>query len=139
MPEKLTPQREKEIRAEFPNYPFPAYLGLTIEKLEFGYARLKLYKKQELAQGMGLLHGGAIAGLCDTSMAFALATMNKDVNKMLTIEMKVNFIGPADDHLFADARIIHKGRKTAVGEVDVRKSDGALIAKALLTYYLLDD
>jgi acyl-CoA thioesterase len=88
---------------------------------------------------MNVLHGGVIAAVCDSAVAFALATMVEGGEKMLTIELKVNFIAPADSDVFAEARIVHKGRKTAVGEVEVRKADNTLIAKALVTYYLYEE
>ncbi len=139
MSEKLTPQKEARIRAKFPKFPFPALIGFQIEKLEYGFARLAVKHRDDLTQGAGYLHGGVISALCDSGVAFALATMIDDGEDMLTVELKVNFIAPADDDIFADAKIIHRGRKTAVGEVEVRKPDNTLIAKALVTYYLNKD
>ena len=136
---KLSAQKEAKIRAEFPKFPFPALVGFKIDKLEYGPARLTVKHRDDLTQGAGYLHGGIISALCDSSVAFALATMIDGGQDMLTIELKVNFIAPADDDIFADAKIIHKGRKTAVGEVEVRKADSTLIAKALVTYYLNKD
>ncbi|MEE8417261.1 MAG: PaaI family thioesterase [candidate division Zixibacteria bacterium] len=133
---KLSPQKEARIRAEFPKFPFPALTGFKIDKLEYGMARLTVKHRDDLTQGAGYLHGGVISALCDSGVAFALATMIDGGEDMLTVELKVNFIAPADDDIFADAKIIHKGRKTAVGEVEVRKADSTLIAKALVTYYL---
>lgn len=139
MSEKLSAEKEARIRAAFPAFPFPALLGVSIEKLEYGYSRMKVGHRHELTQGQDILHGGVISAVCDSAVAFALATMIEGGQNMLTIEMKVNFIAPADDDIFAEARIVHKGRKTAVGEVDVRKADETLIAKALVTYYLYKD
>ncbi len=133
---KLSAQKEARIRAEFPKFPFPALVGFEIEKLEYGAARLTVKHRYDLTQGAGYLHGGVISALCDSSVAFALATMIDGGEDMLTVELKVNFMAPADDDISADAKIIHKGRKTAVGEVEVRKADNTLIAKALVTYYL---
>lgn len=136
MSERLSPQKEAKIRAEFPKFPFPALVGFEIEKLEYGTSRLTVKHRDDLTQGAGYLHGGVISALCDSSVAFALATMIDGGQDMLTIELKVNFIAPADNDIFADAKIVHKGRKTAVGEVEVRMADNTLIAKALVTYYL---
>jgi len=136
MPEKLSPEREARIRAEFPQFPLPSYLGITIDTLEYGFARFKIKHRTELTQGMGIIHGGVTAALCDSAVAFALATMIDGGEKMLTIEMKINYTAPADSDLIAEARIIHKGKKTALGEVDVKKTDGTLAAKALVTYHL---
>ena len=136
MPKKLSEQKERKIREEFGNFPFPAYLGLEIDRLEYGKTRLKLPFDQRLTQGQNFIHGGAIASLCDSSVAFALATMIDRGEYMLTIEFKINFTAPADSDLYADAEIIHKGNHTAVGEVDVIKSDGTLVAKSVVTYFL---
>ena len=135
----LSPQKEAKIRAEFPKFPFPALAGFRIDKLEYGASRLTVRHRDDLTQGAGYLHGGVISALCDSSVAFALATMIDGGQDMLTIELKVNFIAPADNDIIADARIIHKGRKIAVGEVQVRMVDNTLIAKALVTYYLNKD
>ncbi len=39
--------------------------------------------------------------------------------------------------MMAEARIVHKGAKTALGDVEVRNGDGTLIAKGLATYMIL--
>ena len=139
MPGKLTVQKEKQLREEFGRFPFPAFLGLQIDNLEYGSARLRLPFDQRLTQGQDYIHGGAIASLCDSSVAFALATMIEKGEYMLTIEFKINFTAPADNDVFADARIIHKGNHTAVGDVEVTKSDGTLVAKSIVTYFLYKD
>ena len=85
---------------------------------------------------MGYIHGGAISALCDTSVGIALATMVDDINKLLTVEFKINFLAPADEDVTARAKIIYKGRRTAVGESEVRKKDGTIVAKSLFTFYI---
>jgi acyl-CoA thioesterase len=135
----LKHEREMAIRDLFPNYPFPTYLGMKIDKLGYGTARLAMRFQNELTQGMGVIHGGAITSLCDTSAGVALCTMIDEGDKILTVELKINFISPADSDIFSEAKIIHKGQRTAVGEVDVIKSDGTLVAKALITYYVFRD
>jgi uncharacterized protein (TIGR00369 family) len=119
MPEKLDKNREARIRERFPQYQFPALLGMKIDSLEPGLAVLTLKCRPELTQGMGFLHGGVITSLCDTCVGVALFTMVEEDEKILTVELKVNFLAPADGDIRAHAKIIHKGRCTAVGEVDV--------------------
>lgn len=112
---------------------------MKIDRLEKGLARLALPYSEPLSQGMGYIHGGAITSLCDTSVGIALFTLTEPEDKILTIELKVNFIAPAAGEIFSLAKIIHKGRKTAVGEVDVTDASGVLVAKALITYYIYRD
>ncbi|UCC79555.1 MAG: PaaI family thioesterase [Candidatus Zixiibacteriota bacterium] len=136
MTNKIPAEKEKRIREEFGKFPFPALLGVEVESLEHGSARIKLPFRPELTQGQDYLHGGAITSICDSAVALALATMIDRGEYMLTIELKTNYTAPADDDVFAKARIIHKGNHTAVGEVDVSKSDGTLVAKSIVTYFL---
>jgi uncharacterized protein (TIGR00369 family) len=138
MSEKLSRENEQKIRSAFVKFPFPQHLGFEITKLDYGYACMKLPYKHEITQGQNYIHGGAIASLGDSAVAFALATMIDGGENMLTIEFKINFTAPADDDIFAHAKIIHKGSKTAVGEADIKKSDGTLVAKSIVTYYLPD-
>ncbi len=139
MSKELDYLRERAIREKFPEYKFPSYLGMEIDKLSFGTARIIMKFKSELSQGMGAIHGGAICALCDTTVGVALFTMLDEGDKILTVELKTNFISPADDDVVSEAKIIHKGRRTAVGDVEVRKNDGTLVAKALVTYYVYRD
>jgi uncharacterized protein (TIGR00369 family) len=136
MSEKLDRLKDLKIRENFPFYQFPSYLGMEIKQLEYGIASLHLSHKPELTQGDGLIHGGAITSLCDTSAGVALFTMTDEGEKIVTIELKVNFIAPADSDLTCSAKILHKGRKTAVGEAEVTNPKGELIAKSLITYYI---
>jgi uncharacterized protein (TIGR00369 family) len=131
--------KAEEIKKRFPSYPFPALIGIKIDKLEYGLARLTLEHRDDLSQGLGYIHGGVITSLCDTAIGVALFTMIEDDEKILTIELKVNFIAPASGNIAAEGRILHKGRKTAVGEVSVNAEDGTLLAKALITYYIYKD
>ena len=136
---ELNHERERVIRERFPHYQFPSFLGMEIDKLGYGSARLIMKIRNELTQGMGVIHGGAIAALCDTTVGVALFTMTEKGDKILTVEMKTNFISPADSDVISEAKIIHKGRRTAVGDVEVKKNDGTLVAKALITYYIYRD
>lgn len=139
MPKKISKETERKIREEFSKFPFPSYLGVKVESLEYGSARLKLPFRPELTQGQNYVHGGAITSLCDSCVALALATMIDKGEYMLTIELKTNYTAPADKDIFAHASIIHKGNHTAVGEVDVTKSDGTLVAKSIVTYFLYNN
>lgn len=136
MTNKISAEKEKKIREEFAKFPFPTFLGVEVERLEYGSARIKLPFHPRLTQGQDYLHGGAITSICDSAVALALATMIDRGEYMLTIELKTNYTAPADADIFAEARIIHKGNHTAVGEADVTKSDGTLVAKSIVTYFL---
>jgi len=59
----------------------------------------------------------------------------KTTPPIATIELKINFLRPVDgEDLVARARILHRGRRTAVGEATVFDGSGRAVARALATY-----
>ena len=49
--------------------------------------------------------------------------------------MKINYLKPlAGGDIIAEAKIVHRGTMTAIGDVEVRDGQGTLIAKGLATY-----
>jgi uncharacterized protein (TIGR00369 family) len=56
-------------------------------------------------------------------------------DRIVTIEFRINFITSlSKEKLQAYAKIIHKGSKTAVGDVEVIDEGGKLVAKLVATY-----
>ncbi|MGA2317368.1 MAG: PaaI family thioesterase [Thermodesulfobacteriota bacterium] len=83
----------------------------------------------------GIAHGGAIASLADSAAAMALVSLVKPNERITTIEFKINFFTPiSQGKLTAQAKIIYKGSKTAVGDVEVINEVGKLVAKVIATY-----
>jgi uncharacterized protein (TIGR00369 family) len=93
-----------------------------------------------LLQLQGVMHGGAIASLIDTAVAFAIAGASAPGDRFTTVEMKVNYLLPiAEGRVTADARLIRDGRRIVVAECDLHDSKGRLAAKGLLTYIRLGE
>src|SRR3972149_2797956 len=134
---RLPPSRVKSQLRKFKNTPFAQNLGIKIVKLKPGYAELSLAYQKRITQPYGFMHGGAIAALADTAAATSIHTLLEPEDKMVSIEMKVNYIAPVTKgRIFAGAKVIHKGRKTAVPDVDIKDSEGKLCAKSIVTYML---
>jgi len=56
----------------------------------------------------------------------------------VTVEMKINFLKSIQSGKpIAEARNVHQGSRIFVSDVDVKDEKGDLIAKSLVTYYLL--
>ena len=114
--------------------PYYKHLGITIVEAREGFAKLRLNFMECLTHPFGYLHGGAVASLADSAGINAVLTMLKDEQKALTLEMKINYLLPVKDTaIFAEARIAHKGIKFALADVDIKNSDGQLVAKAIVT------
>lgn len=137
---EITPEREQIIREKFQANHFPRLLGIEIDSIEPSRARLSVEVRQELLQLQGVMHGGAIASLIDTAVAFAIMSVSEPQDRFTTVEMKVNYLSAIrEGRVVADARLVRDGRRIIVADCDVFDSQGRLAAKGLLTYIRLNE
>ena len=117
------------------NNPFWSLLGMELMEIKKGWAKIRLPFTPKLTNGIGVAHGGAIFSPADSAVGMALiGLVNKDEN-ISTLEMKINYLKPlAEGEIIAEAKIVHRGTMTAIGDVEVRDGQGTLIAKGLATY-----
>ncbi len=129
---------EKALRAAVASAPYYQLLKITLERIDVGFTRFRMPFRKELTQAYGVVHGGAIATLADTAVAFAMMTMIQPGEKVTTVEFKINFLTPVtEDEMISEARIINKGKRLALADMEVKTVDGKLIAKGLATYIIL--
>ena len=68
--------------------PFEQMLGMEIVKAEAGEAILRMPFIQSLAQGAGLMHGGALVSLADTAVVMAIKSIVDPGTHFATISME---------------------------------------------------
>jgi len=113
---------------------------MKIEEVCENYARLSIKIEEKHIQFQGAVHGGVIASLADSAAAWAIYGSNNLEGTPVTVEMKINFLKPVKSgKLVAEARNIHRGSRIFVGDVEIKNGEGDLIAKSLVTYYVLKD
>ncbi len=135
----LKESHEKTLREAFESGPYYRLLQMKLEELDSGYARLRMPVRKELMQIFKVVHGGAIGSLADTAVAFALMTLVAPEEPVTTVEFKINFLAPVDGgELIGEARIVSKGRRVVLGDMEVKNKTGKLIAKGLATYMILE-
>ncbi len=118
--------------------PYWTLLGMELVDIKKGWSLVKLPFSEKLTQPDGIAHGGSIFSPADAAVAMALLGMIEKDETMVTIEMKINYIKSfSSGEIEAEAKIVHKGRKTAIGEVDIRNSNRDLIAKGIATYMII--
>jgi uncharacterized protein (TIGR00369 family) len=114
--------------------PYYEYLGIEIIEISEGYAKLRLDFEDHLTHPYGYFHGGAIASLADSTGVNAVLTLLREDEKIATLEMKINYFVPVKDTVvYAEGRVVHKGKRFAVADVDVKNVNGELTAKAIVT------
>jgi len=118
--------------------PFYSLLNIKIDEVRDNYACLSIEIEEKHIQFLGTVHGGVIAGLADSAAAWAVYGSSNLKDMPVTVEMKINFLKPIQSgKLIAEARNVHQGSRIFVSDVDVKDEKGHLIAKSLVTYYLL--
>jgi len=118
--------------------PYWSLLGMELLDVRKGWAKVRLPFSEKLLQPYGVVHGGAIFSPADSAIAMALIGMVDKDEIFTTLEMKINYLKPfASGVLIAEASIIHKGNKTALGDVELRNGHGDLVAKGLATYMIM--
>jgi uncharacterized protein (TIGR00369 family) len=118
--------------------PFYKHLGITLTRVGWGRVEIRLKVTRRLIQSAGFAHGGVTAALIDSAVGLALCTMLDSKEMITTVELNVNFIAPAElGILKARGKIIHKGKRVAVGDAEVRDGRGKLVSKGSATYMIL--
>jgi uncharacterized protein (TIGR00369 family) len=134
--EELSPRFKKAILDWMKSRnPFWSLLGMELMEVKKGWARVRLPYDEKLTNALGLIHGGAIFSPADSAVGMALVGLIGRDESISTLEMKINYLKPVKGRaIMAEAKIVHKGTQTAIGDVDVKDDNGALIAKGLATY-----
>jgi uncharacterized protein (TIGR00369 family) len=111
------------------------HFGLKLVKGERGRAVFRMPVLDRHKQIHRVVHGGVMAMLADTAGGFAAFLAEPEGTRVVTIEMKINFLEPvAEGALTADARVIRRGRTVSVVDCDVTDSENRLVGKALMTF-----
>jgi acyl-CoA thioesterase len=102
-------------------------LGMTIEQVGPGYARVRMAVRADMLNGHGTCHGGLVFALADS--AFAFACNSHDV-VTVAAGCSIEYLAPAHegDELVAEAEELHREGRNGVYDVAVRRVDGALVA-----------
>jgi uncharacterized protein (TIGR00369 family) len=105
-------------------------LGL-LEAWGEGWARKRWEPQPELMNGDGSMFGGYLAALADQMMAFAAMTVIEAPSAFRTTDLQIRFfkLGRADP-LLIEGRVVARSRQLISVEVEFRREDGELLAKA---------
>ena len=114
---------------------FARHLQAEIVKVEPEYAKTKLKIREELLNGLGFAHGGAIFSLID--YAFALASNNAKENG-LAINATINFIKSAGlgEEIFAEVKQVSRSRRLGTYQGFVTNQNGDILAQFQAMAYL---
>jgi uncharacterized protein (TIGR00369 family) len=112
------------------------WLGLTDVSQQDGVAVVDMTATADMANSLGLVHGGMISALADSAMGRSLRTIKPEVVRSMSFDLKLTFVSAAKvgETLRATGRVVHAGRRTAVTDCRVEGSNGRLVATASGTF-----
>ena len=109
---------------------FARLMGLALTTTELDRVAGELLVTEELSNGSGVMHGGALMAMADTLGAIATMLNLPAGASTTTLESKTNFIAPApvDSRITGEATPIHRGRQTMIWQTRITRPDGRLVA-----------
>ncbi len=104
------------------------WLGMSLERVSPGEARMMLAVEKHHTNGHDICHGGVIFSLADSAFAFACNSYNK---LAVAQHNTISFITPGHlgDRLTATAREVSLRGRNGIYDVRVTRGDGAVIAE----------
>jgi uncharacterized protein (TIGR00369 family) len=121
---------------------FWRYLGVEVAEATEGRVRLRVPLRDDLRNAPGApVHGGVYSALVDMAVGCALGTTHEASAGgvgQTTLDLNVSFLAAAGgEEIFAEGRILRRGRTIAFGEATLTDASGKLLAVGRATYLIL--
>ncbi len=107
---------------------FSQWLGVKLLEITEGSSRIQMTVREEMVNGLGIVHGGIAFSLADS--AFAFACNNRNV-RSVALDTSINFLKPVHpgDVLTAEATELHNGKITGLYQVRIWNQQHQLVAQ----------
>ena len=102
-------------------------LGIAIEELGPGRARLSMSVRKDMSNGQKVCHGGFIFTLADTAFGYACNTHNQ---RTVSASCSIDYLAPVflDDRLTAEASEVLRVERRGIYDVKVTNQKGETVA-----------
>jgi acyl-CoA thioesterase len=102
-------------------------LGIKLEELGLGRARLSMQVQRSMANGQKVCHGGFIFTLADTAFGYASNTHNQ---RTVSASCSIDYLAPVflEDRLTAEASEVLRGGRRGIYDVKVTNQKGETVA-----------
>jgi acyl-CoA thioesterase len=120
--------------------PFERLLGMEIVEATGGRATLIMPFLVELAQGAGLMHGGALVSLADTAVVMAIKSLVSPQTHFATVYLESKFLYPVKQGLVtAKAEIVKLEGRIIQGLATVYNDEERPVLEFASTFKLAKD
>lgn len=120
--------------------PFERLLNMEIVEAENGQAILRMPFFLDLAQGAGLMHGGALVSLADTAVVMAIKSIVPPQTHFATISLETKFLYPVKQGVVhAEAEIVSREENILKGHAVVYNEDKRAVIEFSSTFKIARD
>ncbi len=120
--------------------PFEKYLRMEILEARDGNAVLTMPFFFNLAQGGGLLHGGALVSLADTAVVMAIKSLLPPKTHFATISLESKFLYPVKEGMVtAEANVEFLKERTLKGHATVYNQEKKAVMEFLSIFKVARD
>lgn len=115
---------------------FARLLGIRVIEAGPGYAKTAMDLTDDLKNGAGIAHGGAVFTLADLALAIA---SNSHGRLALAVSSAITYVRPGTGAtLYAEAKEISLGGKMATYAITITNDKGVVVASCQGTVYRKD-
>ncbi|MEO6683456.1 MAG: hydroxyphenylacetyl-CoA thioesterase PaaI [Ginsengibacter sp.] len=106
---------------------FSKWLGIQILEVTEGYSKTSMVVREEMINGLGIVHGGVTFSMADSTFAFACNNRN---NLSVALDTSINFLKPVHvgDTLIGEAKEIHNGKSTGLYHITIFNQNDHVVA-----------
>lgn len=103
------------------------FLGVALEAIGPGFARMSMTVTEDMLNGLGLCHGGFTYKLADDAFAYACNSYDRNA---VALSCSITYPAAArlGDHLTATAEERHRKGRNGTYDVTVTTQDGEVVA-----------
>lgn len=120
--------------------PMARLLGVELISVELDRIVAQMQAKEEMGNGVGILHGGAYMTFADFLGALGTVVNLQKGTSTTTIESKTNFFAPAKigSIVRGESTPLHRGRRTMVWQSRLTNENGKMLALITQTQMVLE-
>jgi uncharacterized protein (TIGR00369 family) len=128
----------QDLRERIRLSPFHQWAGLDLVSVGDGEAELRLELRGHHFNPQGIVHGGIITAIADSSIGLALRSKLRPGLTHRTAQLNVHFLTKGEgDRIVGRGRALHLGQRMGYGEAEVMDAGGRLLARATGTFIVL--
>ncbi|MEP1933295.1 MAG: PaaI family thioesterase [Roseibium sp.] len=131
---------EHMLAGNLPAPPIMLHSNIRLKEFSEGRAVFTGLPEKQFLNPMGTIHGGWISTLIDTALSCAVHTKLAPGEIYTTTSLTVNMVRPlmaGSGLVTCEGRVVHRGRKLATSEGDLKDANGKLIAHGTVTCMIM--